>query len=82
MRWNFSPFRKRKLLDASQRFRREHEVWLTHALARLRRSPRSVPRIPTRAVRNGGFDALRTRDHGPERAKAWWLLAMERVAQK
>ena len=66
---------RRKALEAGERARRLHSAWLSAALA----SGRSYPRIPSRPVERGGFDALRHRPTGPERAERWWSLALERV---
>lgn len=73
MRWNF--FNRRGLRGAGERFRLEHSRWLTHAV--VTRHP--YPRIPTRPVRDGGFDRMMRLEHGPERARRWWSLASDRV---
>jgi len=71
--WN--PFRQRRLLTAAERFRREHSLWLTRAML----THRAYPRIPSRRVEAGGFEALRAREGGPGRAAAWWAAALTRV---
>lgn len=71
MRWPWS--KHRRLLDAGERARRLHESWLTMAMAK----PAIVPRIPIRAVRDGGFDNLRARPGGRNLAEAWWGEALE-----
>lgn len=69
--WSWSKRRE----GAAERFRKEHEAWLTRALL----DGREYPRIPTRAVRAGGFDGLRRRAGGPQRAAMWWDAALLRV---
>lgn len=62
-------------LSPSQLMRRVHELWLDRAL----RSGKRYPRIPLRRVDRGGYDPLRTRPGGRDRAERWWTLALERV---
>lgn len=57
-----------RLLEAGERARREHEVWLNHAL----RSGRRLPRIPRRKVSEGGFSAVTRTESGRRWAEAWW----------
>lgn len=71
MRWPWS--KQQRLLDAGEKARRLHEAWLTMALSK----PAMVPRIPIRAVKNGGFDRLRARPGGRSVAEAWWGEALE-----
>ncbi len=63
------------LLDKAALFRRVHEAWLDRAL----RSGRVYPRIPLRRADWGGFDALRRRPGGRERAEKWWSVALTKV---
>lgn len=72
------PFRKRELLTASERMRREHSLFLTRAMLVGRR----YPRIPSKRVAAGGYDGLRARTGGPERAGQWWSAALSRVDLK
>ncbi|MFM9996115.1 MAG: hypothetical protein ACKVU4_09975 [Phycisphaerales bacterium] len=55
--------------------RRAHERWLDRAL----RSGKPYPRIPLRRADHGGFDRMRARAGGRDRAARWWALALERV---
>ena len=71
------PFRKRELESAAERMRREHSRFLTRAMLGGRR----YPRIPSKRVASGGFDALRSREGGAERAGQWWSAALDRVDQ-
>lgn len=61
--------------DKPAEFRRVHEEWLTRAL----RSRRDYPRIPTRRVDEGGFDAMMSRAEGQEHARLWWDRALDRL---
>jgi hypothetical protein len=73
MRWSF--FSSHDDLPAPERFRREHEAFLDAAL----RSGRTFPRIPLRREDRGGFDCLRARPGGRDRADRWWSLAFARL---
>ena len=76
MRWNSKSIRD--VQTASERFRAEHTAWLTMAML----TGRSYPRIPTRRIEiggRGGFDGLRRRPGGLERAASWWRAALSRV---
>ena len=53
--------------------RRRHSRWLTRAM----RVGVRVPRIPTRRVDEGGFDALMTTHEGREWASHWWSEALQ-----
>jgi hypothetical protein len=75
MRWNF--FSSQDPLPVAERFRMEHEVWLNAVL----RSGREMPRIPLRREDRGGFDRLRSRQGGPDRAARWWDLALRRAGE-
>jgi hypothetical protein len=72
MRW---PFFESHDVPAGERFRREHEAWLNAAIL----SGRRFPRIPLRRQDEGGFDLLRARPGGRERAERWWRLALARL---
>lgn len=50
-----------------------HSVWLTKAL----RSGRPMPRIPTRLVRDGGFDRELATPDGRRWAEEWWYKTLE-----
>ena len=69
------PWRRKRLADAAERFKREHSMWLTKAML----SGREYPKIPTRPVERGGYDAMRTRPGGQNRAAQWWTGALSRV---
>ena len=73
MIWGF--FRRRDLRSAAERFRAEHSRFLSSAMM----SGRRYPTIPTRRVRDGGFDAMMSRPTGPDRAERWWSAAMSRM---
>ncbi|TVQ60860.1 MAG: hypothetical protein EA378_10575 [Phycisphaerales bacterium] len=60
---------------AGERMRDEHSAWLTAAMM----SGRPYPRIPTKGVSRGGYDPLRARPGGADRAAAWWRGALDRV---
>lgn len=80
MFWNW--LRRKRVLDAGERARQLHSAWLTQALHRSSQVPPPMPgypRIPRRTVRDGGFDALRSRPHGPARSARWWSIALDRV---
>ncbi len=67
---------RRRLLESfGARARRVHSAWLTRAV----REGRAYPRIPTRRVDLGGFDALMRREGGPKIAERWWTIALLRV---
>lgn len=71
----FGFFKRRSNLTASELARAIHSEWLAQALS----SRKAYPRIPTRRVEEGGFDALRARPKGMVRAEQWWMVALERV---
>lgn len=52
--------------------RRLHSSWLTRAMRRGSR----VPRIPTRRVSEGGFDAVLSTPEGREWAEEFWSAAL------
>jgi hypothetical protein len=66
---------QRRLVSASEVFRRQHSLWLTRALL----SGREYPRIPVRAVARGGWSRLMARPGGPALAERWWAGALARV---
>ncbi len=82
MRW--ALFSDRDRADAAERFRREHEAWLTWAFA----SGAALPLIPLRRVEpgagqpGGGFDPMMARGTGRQRAERWWTLALARVDRR
>jgi hypothetical protein len=53
--------------------RRMHSLWLTRAL----RAGVTMPRIPTRLVRDGGFSSVTNTAEGREWADRWWEEALE-----
>ncbi|MEM9374391.1 MAG: hypothetical protein AAGA55_12185 [Planctomycetota bacterium] len=61
--------------SAGERFRTQHSAWLTRAML----SDRSYPRIPAKRTDLGGFDSLRRRPGGLQRAAAWWRAALAKV---
>lgn len=73
MRW--SLFHRSRAIEAGRLARLLHSRWLTEAISR----PMDVPRIPTRRVADGGFDAMLSRPSGRIRAEKWWDLALQRV---
>ena len=74
--WKFWRFWTRsEFVEAGERARREHARWLTDALS----SNRPYPKIPLRAVRDGGFGPLLARSGGEELARSWWGAAFNRV---
>jgi len=73
MAWRF--FRGRDLRTTAERMRDQHSAWLTVAVM----TGKVYPRIPTRRVAQGGFDAMRMRPGGAARAEAWWRGALGRV---
>ena len=78
----WSWLKRKRVLDAGERARQMHSAWLTQALHRSNQTPPRTPgypQIPRRTVRDGGFDALRNRPHGPERSARWWSIALDRV---
>ena len=60
---------------AADRFRRQHERWLTRTLM----SGHSYPVIPARQVARGGFDSVRQRPRARDLADRWWSMALLRV---
>ncbi|MCH7791575.1 MAG: hypothetical protein IID31_04755 [Planctomycetes bacterium] len=72
MRWVHRS--SRFIPDPAQRFRREHERWLTRALA----SGRPLPRIPIRAISLGGFDRLLAAPRGRHAVSRWWAAVLAR----
>jgi hypothetical protein len=69
--WNVT---KRDLSDLGAAMRRAHARWLSRAVA----SPARVPRIPTIAVRDGGFDPIVSTPAGRAWAEAWWQQTLVR----
>lgn len=74
MFWNRVPL---TLLEAGERARREHSLWLTLALS----SQRRFPRIPTRLESEGGFTRLLERPSGRTHTERWWRLALRRIPE-
>ena len=66
MFWEF--FSLSKLVNHAEAMRRRHSVWLTRALQR----PSRFPRIPVRAVAEGGFSSLVATPAGRAWADEWW----------
>lgn len=82
----WSWLKRKRVLDAGERARQQHSAWLTQAVRRSQAETRAephaqpgYPQIPRRTVRDGGFDGLRSRPHGPERSARWWSIALDRV---
>lgn len=77
------------LMEAGERARRAHSLWLTHHLVgRSRigggdpgRAVAGVPDIPSRKVVEGGFDELISTPLGKAWAEDWWNSAMERARE-
>jgi hypothetical protein len=63
------------LRSAAERARRLHSEWLTRALRRG--GGAGVPRIPVRAVSEGGFAPVMGTAEGREWAEGWWSLTLE-----
>jgi hypothetical protein len=75
MLWNRSPI---DLPTRAEIARRMHSEWLTWALS----ADRPFPRIPSQAVRDGGYEALLARPRGRRICDRWWrraLAAVERL---
>lgn len=66
MFWNFA--KRGDLFDVGAAMRRVHSRWLSRAVA----SPGGLPRIPTIAVREGGFDPIVSTPAGRAWAESWW----------
>lgn len=65
MLWNVPA---REDLEARGELARQvHSAWLTRALR-----TRGVPRIPTRAVAEGGFEAITRTQRGRTVRDRWW----------
>lgn len=67
-----SPFRRP---DPGERMVQYHGQWLSRALRR----GGDFPRIPVRAVRDGGYSSLLSTAGGRARAERWWAAALEQV---
>ena len=65
-------------LSAGERARLVHERWLSWALG-SDGPRRTLPVIPLRAVRDGGFGGLMRTAEGRAWAEAWWESALARV---
>ena len=72
MKWQ--SIRAGDLLDPAERFRREHERWLNHALGHAN----MLPRIPTRRVNRGGFGRLLSTLRGRRAIARWWDVVLSR----
>jgi hypothetical protein len=70
MFWNF--FSISRLVNPAEAMRQRHSTWLTRAFKR----PASYPRIPARAVRDGGFDAIMATPDGRKWAEEWWYSTL------
>ncbi len=57
-----------KFIDPGEAARQRHALWLTAAL----RSGLSVPEIPVRPVREGGFAPTMASPEGRAWAERWW----------
>ena len=65
-----------RLAAAAERARIVHSAWLTRA---VRDRAGTLPRIPTRRVDRGGFEAVRSTPEGRAWADDWWHFALDRV---
>ncbi len=63
-------------LDAGEKARLVHGVWLTRALGI---GGGLIPRIPVRRVSEGGFAALMRTREGRGWAEGWWASALTRL---
>lgn len=71
--------RAERWLGAGERARLLHERWLNWAVSR---PTSSLPKIPVRAVREGGFSALMRTEEGRAWASQWWENALARMDDK
>lgn len=80
-------FSRRSVMEAGERARLVHSVWLTHYLvgrSRLGsgspgRAADGLPEIPSRRVADGGFADILATPLGRAWAEDWWNIAMEHV---
>ena len=78
---------RRVILEAGERARMTHSLWLTHHLVGRSRigggkpgtAVSGVPEIPSRKVDEGGFDEIMATPLGRAWADDWWNGAIERV---
>jgi hypothetical protein len=69
----WSPNDREWWLERGAAARRRHAAWLSAAI----KSPRPLPRIPTRPISQGGFDPVLARPGGREWAAQWWTDTLE-----
>ena len=73
MLWNTGrPF---DLPSHAERARQAHSMWLTWALE----ADVEFPRIPTQAVRDGGYEELVTTTRGRRICIRWWRRALSAI---
>ncbi len=76
MKWRFWRFwSKREFMEAGELARLVHSRWLSDALV----SKKPYPRIPIKAVDEGGFAPLMSRPNGQARADLWWQRAFDKI---
>lgn len=78
---------RRTLLEAGEKARMTHSLWLTHHLVGRSsigsgfpgRVVGQVPEIPSRKVEDGGFARIMATPLGKAWAEDWWNIAMEQI---
>lgn len=78
---------RRALIEAGERARMVHSLWLSHHLVGRSgigsgnpgTAVGGLPDIPSRKVVDGGFDELIATPLGKAWAEDWWHCAMEQV---
>ncbi len=73
MLWN--GFKRKKIIDAGERYRAQHSAFLTFAL----RTTRRIPRIPRKRADEGGYSGLLKLESGQKRASQWWSVAIMKL---
>ena len=71
----WSGLKRKRLLDASARYRAEHSAFLTFAM----RTSRRIPRIPRKRADQGGYSGLLKLETGEKHAVRWWTLAITKL---
>lgn len=76
MKWRFwRHWGKQELVEAGELARAVHSRWLSEAFA----SNKPYPRIPVRAVNQGGFNVLLSKPNGRALADRWWQLTFNKI---
>jgi len=76
MTWRFWKYwTQSQFIEAGERARQEHALWLTQAM----RSRKPYPKIPLRAVDAGGFERLMHKQGGERLTTSWWEAAFARI---